>query len=579
MNLMRTGGGNRRKVSIRYRVGGAFLALLIVLWVLGALSLWRLAILNNDLSNLANQGTRVVGAAHQLKEDVLSMQAGLREYLITGAEPALDDEYKPAKQNSGQDLATLRQLLQNDAQARAQVDAISESLTAWTAEADKLIQMRNAGRGQDALSEEASGDEAEVAASIETILDKLVTQSQSAMHDTVAALRAMVMWTRVLTGVMMILGLLVALIFGLPATLRTPRNLRTVIQILRDIASAGGDLSRRITGVRTRDEVEELVEVTNQLLDSTRDLVERIVKTAESVAASAEELTASTDDTAKAMSDIAHTAGEFAAISDQAVTALQEMRNSLLSVTNKGEEVGRRVHQVSDAVAEVVRTTAHGEESVERVTVAMQRIEEIAGSTQKHVAALEASAERIMKIVTTIRHITNQTNLLALNAAIEAARAGDAGRGFAVVAQEIRKLAEQGRTATLEIDQIVGDNQKITGSVVQAMVSGIDSIRESVATARDTREAFQNIRLSVDQVVPAAEAIQASVREQAALLEQAMGAIATVLSYMEQVAAGSEQNAAGTEESLATMEEIAASAHQLAELAQALQNAVGRFKL
>ncbi|MBC8522134.1 MAG: methyl-accepting chemotaxis protein, partial [Methanomicrobia archaeon] len=93
----------------------------------------------------------------------------------------------------------------------------------------------------------------------------------------------------------------------------------------------------------------------------------------------------------------------------------------------------------------------------------MKEIQEAIGDTVTIIKSLGDSLEEVGKTTDVIEGIAEQTNLLALNAAIEAARAGEHGRGFAVVAEEVRKLAENSKQSTGDIDTMINRRGASTG--------------------------------------------------------------------------------------------------------------------
>jgi len=100
---------------------------------------------------------------------------------------------------------------------------------------------------------------------------------------------------------------------------------------------------------------------------------------------------------------------------------------------------------------------------------------------------LDESSAEISDIISFIAGIADQTNLLALNAAIEAARAGEHGRGFAVVADEIRSLADNTKTATTKITNIISRVVNASNNILaeSALIEEFSSVSHKLVTEFD----------------------------------------------------------------------------------------------
>ena len=192
------------------------------------------------------------------------------------------------------------------------------------------------------------------------------------------------------------------------------------------------------------------------------------------------------------------------------------------------EDIARKVAESADnagaAKLETKNTADIVKESNEKMDELLKAMLDIA-----------TSADKIVKINTTIEDIAFQTNILALNASVEAARAGEAGKGFAVVADEVRNLASKSAEAS-----------NTTNSLIAETVSVIE---EGKKLANETAELLS---AAVERTI----LIEKSVTEISDVTENQKAQLSGIVSKLGEVSGVVHTTAATAEESAAASEEL-----------------------
>lgn len=184
-----------------------------------------------------------------------------------------------------------------------------------------------------------------------------------------------------------------------------------------------------------------------------------------------------------------------------------ETAESIQQQMQKTELIQQHIVKVKDTALEIEENMS---ETVEKVETGKKHMDALAKQVESSMAANRQVLEQMKElseytnqmntIIETITSIANSTGMLALNASIEAARAGEAGRGFAVVASQISGLANQTKSATVNITELISHINKELTEVEAAVDVVTESNRANEESTRLVTDNFAGITQGTENV-------------------------------------------------------------------------------
>ncbi len=354
---------------------------------------------------------------------------------------------------------------------------------------------------------------------------------------------------------------------------------KTIKRFSKDIDGfKSGDFSRMIEP-KQYGVLGFVASVVNLVISDIRSLIESFFNLSLSITQASRKVTSTAENASNAIEEISKTIDEIAkGASSQAA----EAQMGVQVVDKLSDQINFVYESYSGITNETNKIIDLNTVGLKAVTTLRDKSKETYETSEKIFAVVEKltnTTKDIGLFVESIENIAEQTNLLALNAAIEAARAGEAGKGFAVVADEVRKLADQSRKSTEEINNMMESIQEESALAISSMEIMKKVSQEQNIAVDKTNSSFSDIANAIDFIVSKINDVNEAVIKMQTDKSEVISAIENISSVSQQTAASSEEVAATTENQLKIIDDMKIASESLNQLVKQLDSKLKKYKL
>lgn len=329
-----------------------------------------------------------------------------------------------------------------------------------------------------------------------------------------------------------ILFLLISMIITLIIARSISKPIKTASDYLKVVAT--GDFTGEVPKemLKIKDETGILANAIDTMQQSMKGIIKEVVDESTNVSQMLISINTGMEKLNKSIEGISATSEELSAGSEETAASTEEMNATSTEIEKTVEAIAAKAQEGAVTVSNVNNMTI---EMKKGAIASKENAIEIYEKTKKdlqNAIGQSKAVNQINELSEAILEITSQTNLLALNAAIEAARAGEAGRGFAVVAEEIRKLAENSKSAVSRIQEVtkiifksVNDLSSSSGEILEFIDK---QVLKDYDTLVNTSEQYSQSSASINDMVTdfsaTSEELFASMQNMVKAIEEITGA-------------------------------------------------------